>query len=59
MAGFYAKDKQEFDEYVERAVEIVGFKDRLKDKVGIQIRYGKEAFTGKSIDDKTQAGHTG
>jgi ABC-2 type transport system ATP-binding protein len=34
MAGFYANDKQEFDEYVERAVEIVGFKDRLKDKVG-------------------------
>ena len=34
MARFYAADKHEFDEYVERAVEIVGFKDRLKDKVG-------------------------
>ena len=34
MARFYAADKHEFDEYVEREVEIVGFKDRLKDKVG-------------------------
>ena len=34
MARFYAEDKQEFDEFIERAVSIVGFRDRLKDKVG-------------------------
>ena len=35
-----------------RAVEIVGFKDRLKDKVGTYSKGMVRKLTGKSIDDK-------
>ena len=34
MAGIYAKDKASADAYVERAKEICGLGDRLKDKIG-------------------------
>ncbi|MBM7582039.1 ABC-2 type transport system ATP-binding protein [Caldicoprobacter guelmensis] len=34
MASFYAEKPQDVDMYIERAIKIVGFKDRLKDKVG-------------------------
>ena len=34
MASFYAERPQDVDIYIERAKNIVGFKDRLKDKVG-------------------------
>lgn len=34
MASFYAERPQDVDMYIEKAKAIVGFKDRLKDKVG-------------------------
>lgn len=34
MASFYAESPRDVDIYIERAMSIIGFKDRLKDKVG-------------------------
>lgn len=34
MASFYAESPKDVDTYLERAMGIIGFKDRLKDKVG-------------------------